>query len=98
MATFDFDPLTPTDPIVFNVSTLNPGGYYNASSGNYTVPIDGVYEFMVHIWVLQDSGFDAYLAVDGVRVLSFSYSGGWGSAGEGGQYLKRNFAKILKKI
>ena len=72
LASFNYDPGTPTDPIVFNVSTLNPGGYCNTSSGNYTVPLDGVYEFMFHIWGLQDSGYDAYLAVDGVQVLSFS--------------------------
>ena len=71
LASFDSNPGTPTDPIVFNIPALNPGDHYNASSGYYTVPIDGVYEFSFHIWVVTDSGFDAYLVVDGVQVFCY---------------------------
>ena len=68
LASFDYDPGTPGDPIVFNVAPLNPGGHYDVTSGIYTVPIDGAYEFMFHIWLQDHNAFHAYLDVDNVRV------------------------------
>ena len=71
LASFDYDPGDPADPIVFNVAPLNPGGHYDVTTGIYTVPIDGVYEFMLHIWMLNDPAFNAYLEVDNVQVNFF---------------------------
>ena len=37
------------DPIVFDEARINPGGHYDPTTGIYTVPQDGIYEFYVHI-------------------------------------------------
>ena len=68
LATFDTDTLTPTDPIVFNYPVHNAGGHYDSATGIYTVPIDGTYEFIVHIWSSNDNSVDAYLIVDDTDV------------------------------
>ena len=53
---------------MFNVALLNPGGHYDVTTGIYTVPIDGVYEFTYHVWDKDDPIFDVFLIVDNVRV------------------------------
>ena len=68
LATFDEITLTPTDPIVFNYPVLNPGGHYNPNTGIYTIPIDGVYEFIFQLWSDGDRSIYSYLNVDGVQV------------------------------
>ena len=68
LASFDHHPGTPGDPIVFNVAPLNPGGHYDVTSGIYTVPVDGVYEFTLHLWNVDDPEFNAHLEVDNVLV------------------------------
>ena len=68
LATLDYDPLTPGNPIVFNVASLNLGGHYDMASGIYTVPVDGVYEFILHILCLNDAACRAYIEVDDVAV------------------------------
>ena len=37
------------DPVLFNWEVLNPGGHYNPSTGYYTVPYDGIYQFHVQM-------------------------------------------------
>ena len=37
------------DPIVFDDARINPGGHYDPTTGIYTVPQDGTYEFYVHL-------------------------------------------------
>ena len=68
LATLDYDPGTPGDPIIFNVDPLNPGGHYDATTGIYTVPLDGVYEFMLHILADDDQLMQAFIDVDGIAV------------------------------
>ena len=68
MATLDYDVGTPGDPIIFNVVPLNPGGYYDVTTGIYTVPLDGVYEFILHIWSINDAAFGAWIVIDDVLV------------------------------
>ena len=68
LAFFDYDPDVPGDPIVFNVAPLNPGGHYDVTTGIYTVPIDGIYEFSLHLLCLNDNQYLAYLEVDDTRV------------------------------
>ena len=53
-ATFDVDYLTPTNPIVFNVARNNAGGHYDPTTGIYTVPLDGTYEFKFHFYTRID--------------------------------------------
>ena len=53
-AALDYDPSVPGDAMVFNVVPLNPGGHYDVTSGIYTVPIDGVYEFIVQTLCIND--------------------------------------------
>ena len=61
-------PLSPGDPIVFNVAHLNPGGHYDITSGIYTVPIDGVYELMLNIRSIDDAAIGVWIEVDNVQV------------------------------
>ena len=68
MATLDYDPGAPTKPIVFNVVPLNLGGHYDVTTGIYTVPVDGIYEFILHIWSIDDAGIGAWIEVDSVAV------------------------------
>ena len=72
LASFDYHPGTQEDPIVFNVAPLNPGGHYDVTTGIYTVPVDGVYEFTLHLWTVDDPEFNAYLEVDNVPVKTVS--------------------------
>ena len=37
------------DPLIFNLVYISPGGYYSSSTGMYTAPVDGVYQFSVHM-------------------------------------------------
>ena len=37
------------NPIVFDEVRINPGGHYDPTTGIYTIPEDGTYEFYVHI-------------------------------------------------
>ena len=68
LATFDVNILVPTDPIVFNVVVLNPGGHYDATSGIYTVPLDGTYQFIINVWTYAYGDIRPILVVDGQRV------------------------------
>ena len=65
LATFDTNPVTPGNPIVFNYPVHNTGGHYDPTTGIYTVPIDGAYDFTVHIWSYNDIDLGAFLTVDG---------------------------------
>ena len=53
---------------MFNLALLNLGGHYDVTSGIYTVPLDGVYEFMNHMWAIEDAFIGAYIKVDSVTV------------------------------
>ena len=68
LATLDYDPGTPDDPIIFNIAPLNLGGHYDVTSGIYTVPVDGVYEFILHIRCVNDASCAAWIEVDNVAV------------------------------
>ena len=61
---------TPANPLVFDVAVINTGGFYNAATGIYTVPVDGVYEFTVHLFTTaeSDDAGSAFLVVDNTRV------------------------------
>ena len=69
LATFSVGSLTPTNPIVFDVTRLNPGGHYDNTTGIYTVPIDGTYQVVFHIWSNGDAAIYPHLVVDGTRVI-----------------------------
>ena len=68
LATLDYDPGTPGDPIVFNVAPLNLGGHYDVATGIYSVPVDGVYEFILHVRCVEDASCAAWIDVDNVPV------------------------------
>ena len=68
LATFDTSPVTPGNPIVFNYPLVNAGGHYDSTTGIYTVPIDGTYEIIVHLWSYNDVNLGVDLTVDGSNV------------------------------
>ena len=72
LATFTTDPGVPEGPIVWNETRVNPGGYYDNTTGIYTVPIDGIYEFTVQIAVIEDESLIYYILIDSVRVHYFN--------------------------
>ena len=37
------------DPLIFDNAHINSDGHYSTSTGQYTVPYSGVYEFSVHL-------------------------------------------------
>ena len=52
------DTLSPIpDPTVFDETRLNPGGNYDNTTGIYTAPIDGVYQFNINIRSSGDTDF-----------------------------------------
>ena len=72
LATFDTGSLPPGNPIVFNYPVINTGGHYNPTTGIYTVPLDGTYEFIIRIRTRNDANCGAVLVVDGLRVRLLS--------------------------
>ena len=48
---------------------LNSGGHYDNTTGIYTVPLDGTYQFYVQILSDQDTPIRAYLVVDDDHVI-----------------------------
>ena len=53
---------------MFNYPVHNTGGHYNTSSGVYTVPLDGTYEFIFRLRASADATIGAYLVLDGEDV------------------------------
>ena len=42
---------------MFDEARINPGGHYDPTTGIYTVPQDGIFEFYVHILTEQEDDF-----------------------------------------
>ena len=69
LATIGAERFTPVpNPIVFDETRLNPGGHYDNTTGIYTIPIDGIYEFNVNVRGQPDHDFGSYLVRDGVDI------------------------------
>ena len=68
LATFSANTLTPTNPMVFDDDRINTGGHYDPIIGIYTVPIDGTYEFISHVYIYNDTNAGAFLEVDNILV------------------------------
>ena len=69
LATIGAVTVTPvSDPIVFDEVRLNPGGHYDSSTGIYTAPVDGYYEFNINVRSSPDQDFGSFLYRDGVKV------------------------------
>ena len=60
LATFDTTSVTPGDPIVFNYPVHNAGVHYDPTTGIYTTPIDGTYEFLFCFRANNDENTGAY--------------------------------------
>ena len=69
LATIDIGSFAPTNPIVFDLPLINPGNHYDPTTGIYTVPIDAIYQFIFQYRTLNDNSADAFLEVDGDRVI-----------------------------
>ena len=79
LATIGAERVTPVpNPIVFSEIRLNPGGHYDETTGIYTIPIDGIYEFNVNVRAQPDHDFGCYLVRDGVDVAHVRNSDGSG--------------------
>ena len=49
LASLSFTQSSGRDPLIFDDAHINSGGHYSTSTGQYTVPYSGVYEFSVHL-------------------------------------------------
>ena len=55
-----------TDPIIFDLTPVNYGENYNSTTGIYTVPMNGLYEFNVQIYCWLNGNICVYyITVDG---------------------------------
>ena len=63
---------------MFTEIRLNPRGHYDDTTGIYTIPIDGIYEFNVNVRAQLDHDFGSYLVIDGVNVAHARNAGGGG--------------------
>ena len=55
-----------TDPIIFDLTPVNYGENYDSTTGIYTVPMDGLYEFNIQIYCKLDENVCVYyITVDG---------------------------------
>ena len=55
------------EPVVFNYVVRHSDAYDN-TTGIYTAPLDGDYEFMLHALCNNDTTIEIYMVVDGVMV------------------------------
>ena len=53
------------NPITFNETRINLDGHYDNTTGIYTVPLDGIYDFYVHVYSYPDVDYIVKLYVDG---------------------------------
>ena len=84
LATITYGEHTPADPLVFPIPLQNSGGHYDRTTGIYTAPVDGTYEFIIHILSYNDFDCIAYLVAGS---LEAAYSLNWGAReirGKGG--------------
>ena len=68
LAGFNFPNPPVTDPIIFDMDVINPGGHYNPRIGIYTVPIDGTYEVIFNLASSEDAVYNAHVNVEGKLV------------------------------
>ena len=47
--------------ILFNTDKINEGGHYNATSGIYTAPVTGIYQFFAYIRAEPYANFNFYI-------------------------------------
>ena len=70
LATFIEYEITPMiSRIIFDEGRINPGGHYDTTTGVYTVPLDGIYQFYVQIEndIDDNNDWNISLYVAGVR-------------------------------
>ena len=79
LATIGAEEVSPVpNPIPFNETRLNPGGHYDNTTGIYTIPIDGIYEFNINVRGDEDNDFGFYFERDGVDVAHARNADGTG--------------------
>ena len=75
--------------IVFDNDKINNGGHYNVTTGVYTAPVAGIYQFFPYIRSTPKANF--YLHVDGSSYVNPSehYDGEAANEGEGASMIVR---------
>ena len=65
----------PGDPILFDEVRINNGENYDPTTGIYTVPVNGFYEFHVQTYVNSDGSLNwaFYIDVDNTRVTDSAH-------------------------
>ena len=65
LVTFEDGLVSVTEVMVFDSVIMNSGEHYNTSSGIYTVPLDGTYQIVLHVFTDTTDQFGAAMIVDG---------------------------------
>ena len=54
--------------IIFNNDKINDGGHYNVTTGGYTAPVDGIYQFFAYIRANPKANF--HIRIDGASYVN----------------------------
>ena len=84
LTTIDAGTISPVpNPIIFNETRYNPGGYYDPETGIYTVPLDGFYAIAATLRSQPDNDYSVRIMVDGSPIVNSR-----NSDGSGGGYMQ----------
>ena len=65
----NFTPTKKDEKVVFNRVVTNIGSAYNATTGQFTAPSNGIYGFAWTLMTTPGKYFDSHLVVDGQKML-----------------------------
>ena len=81
-----------TQTIVFDNDKINEGGHYNTTTGVYTAPIAGIYQFFAHIRSTPKANL--HLRIDGSRYINTIEN--YSAEAEGGELEAEGASAIVR--
>lgn len=88
----DHGELGHTETIVFDIVRTNNGGHYDPSTGKFTAPVSGTYQFTATILSGYDEAIETMLVVNDSEIARI-FSGGYLSQGSGSNSIIVNLNK-----